>query len=207
MIRSETHYLLAKAWMLISLRPQTRRDEVKRQSEISTVRPEEQWGQWNSTDRGPEEQWGQWNSTVRPEEQWGQWNSTVRPEEQWEQYWQRTRVTVRTEDQRTFCLSALRLCTQMGARMAFIPKLLLQIFSGYLDKLKATWRLSQENYLALCWTFLYHRLQTDVQEVDRQSSYQQNHLVFSLTWHNWGKIDWLSVSTSIWCLIWALFYL
>ena len=72
--------------MLISLRPQTRRDEVKRQSEISTVRPEEQWGQWNSTDRGPEEQWGQWNSTVRPEEQWGQWNSTVRPEEQWEQW-------------------------------------------------------------------------------------------------------------------------
>ena len=72
--------------MLISLRPQTRRDEVKRQAEISTVRPEEQWGQWNSTDRGPEEQWGQWNSTVRPEEQWGQWNSTVRPEEQWEQW-------------------------------------------------------------------------------------------------------------------------
>ena len=32
---------------------------------ISTVRPEEQWGQWNSTDRGPEEQWGQWNSTDR----------------------------------------------------------------------------------------------------------------------------------------------
>ena len=48
--------------MLISLCPQTRRDEVKRQAEISTVRPEEQWGQWNSTDRGPEEQWGQWNS-------------------------------------------------------------------------------------------------------------------------------------------------
>ena len=73
-----------------------------------------------------------------------------------------------------------------------------------MDKLKATWRLSQENYLALCWTFLYHRLPTDVEEVDRQSSCQQNHLVFSLTWHNWGKIDWLSVSTSIWCLILAL---
>ena len=137
-----------------------------------------------------------------------------------EQYWQRTRGTVgtveqycktrgtvRTEDQRTFCLSALRLCSQMGARMDFIPKLLLQFFSGYLNKLKVTWRLSQENYLALCWTFLYHRLQTDVQEVDRQSSCQQNHLVFSLTWHNWGKIDWLSVSTSIWCLIWALFFI
>ena len=41
-----------------------------------------------------------------------------------EQYCE-TRVTVRTEDQRTFCLSALRLCTQMGARMAFILKLLL----------------------------------------------------------------------------------
>ena len=73
-----------------------------------------------------------------------------------------------------------------------------------MDKLKVTWRLSQENYLALCWTLLYHRLPTDVEVVDRQSSSQQHHFVFPLTWHNWGKIDWLSASTSIWCLVLAL---
>ena len=151
-----------------------------------------------------EQYWQRTRGTVGTMEQYSE---TRGPVGTVEQYWQRTRVTVRTEDQRTFCLSALRLCTQMGARMAFILKLLLWIFSGYLDKLKATWRLSQENYLALCWTFLYHRLPTAVEEVDRQPSCQQNHLVFSLTWHNWGKIDWLSVSTSIWCLIWALSFL
>ena len=164
-----------------------------------------------------EQYWQRTRGTVGTVEQYCETRGTVGTMEQYcetrgtvgtvEQYWQRTRVTVRTEDQRTFCLSALRLCTQMGARMAFILKLLLWIFSGYLDKLKATWRLSQENYLALCWTFLYHRLPTAVEEVDRQPSCQQNHLVFSLTWHNWGKIDWLSVSTSIWCLIWALSFL
>ena len=164
-----------------------------------------------------EQYWQRTRGTVGTVEQYCKTRGTVGTMEQYsetrgpvgtvEQYWQRTRVTVRTEDQRTFCLSALRLCTQMGTRIAFIPKLLFKIFSGYLDKLKATWRLSQENYLALCWAFLYHRLPTAVEEVDRQSSCQQNHLVFSLTWHNWGKIDWLSVSTSIWCLIWALFFI